>query len=342
MPFTLKEAEATFPGRVHWVDDDVVLASRGRCIFVSRDRGETWKNLCAIPLPLLKRIRSAFKLSRRLLRFDVEHVARLGEDFLFLAFREIWIYRGDSRTIEKAQHSIVGSRPLNLCRVDDRHLYYGEYRGNLERSPVHVWGSKDGGIHWKPAHEFTTVRHVHGVYKDPYSESIWITTGDYDNECYLWKTDDQFASVDRVLGGSQQERCTTLLFTADHVYYGTDSPLEQNYLYRFSRDSLEVERLQSVGGPILQGYQAGGTLLFSTDCEPTDVNYSGVSEVWYSNNGKDWKTLATFPKDIWHLKYFQYGQVKFPAGVSADNYVWITPYAVKYDQTSLKIDTSQR
>ena len=337
----LNEAVTKFPGRVHWIDDDLTIATRGCRIFISHDGGSAWKKLFILPLSLRGRVLSSFRLTRRLLRYDVEHIVPLARDILLIAFGEIWIYRSSTRRIERVGHSIVGSRPLNVCKSDELHVYYGEYRDNSERSPVHVWGSEDGGNHWKPVHQFTTVRHVHGLYKDPYSDSIWITTGDYDDECCIWITENKFKSVEKVLGGSQQERCTTLLFTPDYVYFGTDSPLEQNYLYRFSKVSINVERLQSIGGPVLHGCKVGDNLFFSTDCEPGDVNYSGEAVVWCSNDGADWHKLNSFPKDIWHHKYFQYGQVKFPGGASEDNHLWITPYAVRHDQTSLKIEINR-
>jgi hypothetical protein len=153
-------------------------------------------------------------------------------------------------------------------------------------------------------------------------------------------TENNFKSVEKVLGGSQLKRCAKLLFTPDYVYFGTDSPLEPTYLNRFSKGSIRVQRLQKVLGPVLHGCKVGDKLFFSTACEPSKVNYSHNAVVWYSNEGTNWQKLLSFPKDIWHHGYFQFGQVRFPEGPFDDNHLWITPYAVKYDQTSLKIEIS--
>jgi hypothetical protein len=40
-----------------------------------------------------------------------------------------------------------------------------------------------------------SIKHVHGVYTDPYSDRLWIPTGDFAGECYLYSTDEEFREL---------------------------------------------------------------------------------------------------------------------------------------------------
>src|SRR5690606_32225381 len=117
---------------------------------------------------------------------------------------------------------VVGSRPMALCTVEDT-VYYGEYRsnggfsGDSERTPIHVWRSTKGDT-FEKAWQFTNVRHIHAISHDPFTNRIWVTTGDRDEESALWYTDDNFATLHKFIGGSQQYRAIQLLFTEAHIY----------------------------------------------------------------------------------------------------------------------------
>ena len=193
-------------------------------------------------------------------------------------------------------------------------MYYGEYRANREGSPVHVWASRDQGATWEAIHRFSDVRHIHGVFADPYDEALWITTGDSDRAAGIWRTRDRFATVERVAGGSQQTRAVQLLFTRAHVYFGSDAPAGVNHIYRLRRADHAIERLQQVEGPVYYGCRAGGRLFFSTACEPPALPRTREVAVWSSADGEQWRQVAAFRKDPWPARIFQHGHVLFPAG----------------------------
>src|SRR5699024_7348659 len=117
-----------------------------------------------------------------------------------------------------------------------------------QREPVYVWAGSLEGTQWEPAWRFEDVRHVHGVFHDPYSSSIWVTTGDTDHESAIWNTGDSFQTLQRVAGGSQQYRAVQLLFTPEYIYWGSDGPDVINHLYRLNRNTGAVETLVSVKG----------------------------------------------------------------------------------------------
>lgn len=220
-------------------------------------------------------------------------------------------------------------------------IYYGEYRPNPERSPVRVWRSTDGALSFSPAWTFTSVRHVHGVFTDPFaSGTLWVTTGDDDTESAIWRTTDSFATLEPVVRGGQQARAVDLVFTAEGVYFGSDTPREQNYLYRLDRRTGAVERQQPVAGSVFWGRSTpDGWRLFSTVVEKSSVNTSRDAELWAAPPDHDeWRCIYRAQKDPFHDKYFDHGQLRFPAGPGQPGAVWITPYAVAGDQRSRYIE----
>ena len=328
--------KAAFDGIVHHLGA-IGYASRRGTIYRSEDGGSTWKPFGRLPLTPSQRVKSSGRLARRLFRAAVHHVVPLADGTLVVfGYRAIW--RLDSAGVCTGTSALHGSRPLCVATADGA-VYYGEYRSNAEGSPVHVWASRDGGAAWTPVHRFTGVRHVHGVFADPYDGALWITTGDSDSAAGIWRTRDGFATVERVAGGSQQTRAVQLLFTREHIYFGSDAPTGVNHLYRLRRDGGAVERLQRVGGPVYYGCRAGGRLFFSTACEPPTLRETRDVAVWSSADGERWHRVAMFRKDRWPARILQHGHILFPGGPGLDDAdgAWLTPVAVDGDQRSLKI-----
>lgn len=182
------------------------------------------------------------------------------------------------------------------------------------------------------------VRHVHGIFVDPYSSNLWVTTGDENDESAIWRSTDGFRTVERIISGSQQTRVVGLLFTKDHIYFGSDSERESNYLWRLERNTLKTEMLCYVDGSVLgAGYACGG-MCFSTAVEPSNANSSKSAALWWSRDGEQWTRLRSFKKDVWPMRLFQYGQIMIPAGPGHPNYLWATPFATEGDQSAIRFD----
>ncbi|MFT5171253.1 MAG: hypothetical protein ACI9BD_001025 [Candidatus Marinamargulisbacteria bacterium] len=222
-----------------------------------------------------------------------------------------------------------------VCQTPENQLFYGEYTSNPDRRAVLILGSFDKGRRWESVYSFSDVRHIHGVFYDRYTDTIWATTGDTDEESIIWQFDRRFNKPRKVLKGSQQTRAVQLLFSKDSVFFGSDSPLERNFLYRLSRSSGKVTPVQEVGGSIFYGCKVKDGLVFSTAVEPSDINTRQSSEVWYSETGDDWTLISSYPKDIWPVRFFQYGQVLFPSGENNTSELWYTPFSTEMDGRSL-------
>lgn len=309
--------------------DGTLLMSRGAQLYRSGDQGASWQRYLTLPRSVEERLKGVSELSRRLFRQHMSHVAETEGGLVIIAGRRIFAYRIiDDRPTLAAITPLVGSRPLVLCDAG-QWLYYGEYRDNPERSPVRIFGSDDGGVAWSAIHTFEAVRHIHGVFKDPYTGALWVTTGDDDAEAAIWVSDDNLGICRRVVSGSQQTRAIALLFREDAVYFGTDTPREQNFICRLDRASGSVTALQKVEGSVFHGCTTNQGMFFSTACEPSPANPARHVSVWGSRNGQVWHQLAVFPKDIWHLRLFQYGQIFFARGQESSDDLWGTPFAAR-------------
>ena len=327
-----------FRGRVHHISNSGLIASKGRHIYVSKNLGDDWLYLASVPVSILAKLKTATYLGRRLFRADIHHIIPCSPSSLTVfAFGKIYLFDQTTRRWNGNPQIVNGSKPIVVCRTKN-FLYYGQYFANPNRLPARIYASEDNGRSWKSVYEFVDVRHVHGIFSDPWSDSLWITTGDDDEECGIWKTDNKFSSMQRVLGGSQQFRAVQLVFAPDYIYFGTDTPREQNFIYRFSRDLGEPERLFPVASSVFFGTRVGRRIFFSTVCEPSSVNETRMITLLASDeSGSNWQTVTKLQKDRWPMTSFQHGQLFFPQGDSASPYLWYTPFAVNHDQTTWRV-----
>lgn len=325
---------------LHYIDPDIMIISKGAEVRISDNEEKRRDITFALPLPPEFRLRAA-DLSRRLFRYSFHHAIRINEIIVLIGFGMIYTYDLRANRLKRQITPICGKRPLNLCADNDFMLYYGEYRGNQERSPVHVYASNSKGRQWESVWRFTGIRHVHGVFHDPYDNRIWVTTGDADEESGIWVTNDRFKTLDKVIGGSQQMRAVQLLFTENHVYFGSDTPLEKNHIYRMDKKSCRVQRLQEVESSLFWGCEVGENLFFSTAVEPSKVNKCKDACIWGSKDGESWKCVARFHKDIWPMKLFQYGQIFFPTGENNTDHLWFIPFATKKHMTVQKLNVKE-
>ncbi|UZD64729.1 hypothetical protein [Marinobacter sp. AN1] len=321
-------------GRVVAVKPHELLVARGAKLLKRFQEGaglELWHTL---PVSWWQQLAMQVPFAARALRLGVHHVVEAQGKTVIVANKASYLIdEGGITSLGELQ----GSRPMALCAAEGQ-VYYGEYRSNPERSAVHVFGLDVERKVWTPVWSFQGVRHVHGVFYDPYAQAFWVTTGDSNEESAIWRTDDEFSSLKKVVGGSQQVRAVQLLFTEDHVYFGSDAPDEPNHIYRMDRGGAKVERLCPVGGSVFYGCKVGNHLVFSTAVEPSDVNTGKEAEVWHSSEGEHWNRLLCFPKDRLSMKYFQYGQVLFPqVSEGAGNTLYCTPFAVKGHGKTLEI-----
>jgi hypothetical protein len=227
-----------------------------------------------------------------------------------------------------------GSRPLHITAVPGGRLFWGEYFDNPTRDEVHIYGSADGGMSWDVAYTFPkrAVRHIHNIVHDPWQDCLWVLTGDYGDECRILRASYDFSSVEVVLQGKQQARAVAAVPTEDGLYFASDTPLEQNFVYRLGREGT-LSCLARLSSSSIYACQVGSHLFFSTMVEPSEINRDPMVRIYgaQANNPRRWEPLLSWRKDRWPMKFLQYGNAFLPDGINPTQYLAVTTVAVELD-----------
>lgn len=315
------------------VGKDGLVAVKGYNFYQYTYANKKWKKYAHIS-DGVNTLLSSFALSRRLTRAEITKYYRL-KDGTELCIARKGIFRKEPNTtlFVKTFNVVRGSRPMYLCEDIDGSVYFGEYFQNMEKQAVRVYGSHDHGKTWEIVKTFAegNINHVHGIYMDPYTQRMWLATGDRENECIIGYTEDGFKSFTEVFRGGQEYRTCILFFYKDFIVFGTDSQYQQNELKMFDRKTLEITHLQNVQGPVIRGAQIGDLAMISTDVEPSDVNKDTNAYVWVTKDGLHWKELCHAEKDFLNPMLFQFGVFDLPqyaANYKGDK-IYVTGKAVK-------------
>lgn len=309
-----------------------LLAVKGYSLFKHNFHGNKWEKYAKVSDPL-NALLACFTLSRRLTRAEISKYYKLCDGSeLCIARKGIFRKGKDSKVFRKCFKVLRGSRPMNICETKDGSLYFGEYFANMEKLAVHIYSSKDHGKTWNIEYTFPegNINHIHGIYLDPYTQKMWIVTGDRENECLIAYTEDGFKTINEVFRGGQEYRTCILFFYKDFIVFGTDSQYQQNELKKIDRKTLEITTLQKVQGPVIRGSQCGDVAIISTDVEPSEVNRDKNAYVWYTKDGVHWSILYSAEKDCLNPTLFQFGVFDLPSySVDAIDKIYITGKAVK-------------
>jgi hypothetical protein len=233
-----------------------------------------------------------------------------------------------------------GTRPLHIASVPSGRIYWGEYFDNRERKEVHIYVSDDSGRTWQIAYTFPagSIRHVHNIIYDPWRNCLWIFTGDDGAECKILRAECDLRSIEVVLSGNQQARAVAGIPTQSGFYFSTDTPSEQNHVYRLDYRTDEAGTVQLIGDLASSsifgcrvGRSLGEALFFSTMVEPSGVNTSREVQIAGSSDGANWGVVARWKKDNWPMRFFQYGNAFLPDGENSTRYLAATTIAVESD-----------
>ena len=177
------------PGRILHVSGKKVYISQAHRLLKSSDGGESWKKWVQLPVSMSNRILMRFRLPARLFRLGVHHLDLCNGLAIGIVNKEFFAVNNN---IQRLLGPVNGSRPMALCVSDSGGIYYGEYRSNAERKKINIWSFDKLKNKWGSVWCFDNIRHVHGVFSDPYTSNLWITTGDEDHESAIWMTQDRF------------------------------------------------------------------------------------------------------------------------------------------------------
>ena len=102
---------------------------------------------------------------------------------------------------------------------------------------------------FKKEGKFPCARHLHVIAIDPYTNDIYVGSGDYENECNILVSKDNGDSFDVLYNGSQNYRALSFLFTKDFVYWNTDTH-ESQALFQLNKSNEEVNRFSLLNGAL--------------------------------------------------------------------------------------------
>ncbi len=275
----------------------------------------------SVPKSLMESLFAWHSLIRRAMRMEISSLTVLNKTLIAVKRGAIITKSHDEKKFQITHQILRGSRPLNLCLFDDR-VYWGEYFSNSEREEVHIFGTRDG-IQWAPVYTFPsgTIRHVHGIYKDPIRNGMWVLTGDNDQESGLWYTKDYFKSLQCIVSGTQKARAVSIIPALRSLIVPMDSPKEINYIQRYDLENDAFVPLCQLAGSAFYRYSTPSLSLISTVVEPSSINTARFVELYASSDLENWIKVAQLKMDFWSkisMFIFRYPEIRFAEVADGD------------------------
>lgn len=299
----------------------LILARKNFLYEVDKSNLVIKKKLGKFKLPFLKSKLIKFKLFQRLLRCFFYNVLPLDNGDIFVTFaKSIGVIKqnGDFFQLEGLDRPFRVLRNA-VARNTDGLIYFGEYSSNKNRDIMRVYQYKPGSKCVEVAHVFKagSIRHIHGIYYDKYSKSLWCVTGDDNHECSFIQTFDGFKTIKQIGHGDETWRAVSLIFTKDYIYYAMDAEFRQNKIYRLSRKNLTRTSLGNIDGPVYYSIMKDEKCYFQVTAELCPSQTDKHASIWEVDNDGI-KKIWTKKKDI-YPQLLMPGTVNFPIGEGSPN-----------------------
>jgi hypothetical protein len=344
MNFTVEEIPELKAYTVESAEPGNYFLSRRNVIYRSHDLKPPFEKVAVIGAPAWKQFASNFRLAQRLLRFMVTNVIPLAGGEIFVTFdKSVGIVRDGKYT------ELPGlARPCRVlrsaCAVDSNgDIYFGEYLANDERGEMRVYSYSPGDASIKVAYTFPShsIKHIHGIYFDRFTDSLICLTGDDDIECRVIRTRDGFQTLETVGEGDETWRAVSILFDERSMFYGMDAEFRSNHIYRFDRASGERESLGEVNGTVFYSKQLGTNLFFATTAENAPSQTENVAAIWNVADDGTMNEITKFHKDSWHGTLFMFGTIHFPYLNAVDDVLYFSLVGVKEDNRTFRISPAK-
>ena len=200
--------------------------------------------------------------------------------------------------------------------------------------------------------EAGTVRHIHNIVQD--GDGFLLFVGDNEAKAGIYRVNRDWTEVKPWKTGQQKYRAVVGWPYQGGVLYATDSVETENHIRLITKDGEEKE-LAALNGSCIYGCETRDYYLFSTTVEPHEgggtkalfvdtlgggIKSRDVTIMAVSKKDLAVRQVASFEKDRWPMKLFQYGRCIFAGGQDgATESVWCAPVACKeFDGTSMKIN----
>lgn len=325
---------------VEWAEIGNYYLSKRNRIFHSTDLKPPFKQVAVVSAPRWKQLASNSRLAQRLLRFIVTNVIPMANGDLFVTFdKSVGVIR-DGVYIE-----LKGlARPCRVlrsaCAVDGNgDIFFGEYLANDERGEMRIYKYSQGSTELEIAYTFpqNSIKHIHGLYYDKFTQSIFCLTGDNDSECQILRSSDGFKTIEVVGSGDESWRAVSILFDETHFYYGTDAEFRANNIYKVDRETLNRKDLGEVSGTVFYSKKVGEDLFFTTTAENAPSQKENVAAIWNVGRDESLVEITKFEKDRWHPTLFQFGTIHFPNAQEIESSLYFYLVGVIGDDRTYKL-----
>ena len=215
----------------------------------------------------------------------------------------------------------------NLCQLNNGTLLLGEYNVNTSRvdgstnDRVRILKSVDNGDTWTKLVEWNTdatnkIGHIHAILQDPYTDYVYICTGDGNSKAAIIRWDGVSAITDNLtptqinalsgwdaITGSQRHRTVDIIFTENNLFTFSDTQKQNNLegaesgIWKASKDLSSFVRVNNDGYTYdpqhvgWYGAKINGALVFTTSREgTTEYPFTQLNLRLYTSldNGETW------------------------------------------------------
>ena len=333
-------------------------------LYIGDVAGGAQKFFCKIPAGRMRSFLVMLRLAERLLRLEPRTACALNDGNFLLSCGGV-IYRVDleKKTLCKELQLRHGmNNPLTFTRyragTTEEEILFGEYFSNNKYEQVSIYRRKNGV--WRHAYTFPAgqIYHIHSIVADDAKDWVYVLTGDQDQQSAIWRTTDDFRTMESLLCGSQQYRSCVAFPTEKGLIYATDTPREQNRLYRLvqQKGDWKNEPICSIPGPCIYGTRRKNGCFFATSVEGDDtlspIRYrfsqklgAGVQDrychlIFCDYQGRV-REITKLKKDMLPMLLFQFGNSTFP-DMPLDAPLWCTPLSVnRYDGKTIEIECGE-
>ncbi|GJL80474.1 MAG: hypothetical protein DHS20C01_01080 [marine bacterium B5-7] len=203
-------------------------------------------------------------------------------------------------------------------------IYIGEYGPKSPGMSKTVWKSTNGGGSWDPV--FTAPDreglHIHRVAVDPYTNDVWVTTGDGKENRGIYRSKDSGKSWNRIL----DSQATSIAFTPEFVYLGEDH-VKNGRVSRYDRNNGHYDEIFNAsdygnyGGSIYDlAVGTNGSLYIPTMKYPDDTH---IASLW-AGHDDEWKLLLRLKSEIGKGSGF-----KTITGPDPDGWLYVRGFKIK-------------
>lgn len=294
----------------------------------------------------------------RLLRLGIRAAIAFDEEHILLSAGKI-IHEFDlsSGKLSNGYFCGEGVRPLVFTDVKgiegiDDGIYFGTYQSVRSKKPVSIFKRIDMDK-WETVYTFKlgSVEHIHNVIADSYRKCLWLFAGDFGDNAAIWKVTENFDKVERLFNGDQKYRACIINVLPEGLLYATDSPIDKNYIFLLNPESGELNELLPMAGSCIYGCQWKDQFVFESSVEPSgkyknklDFYFSkeigsGIQDryvrIYCGNLENGFKEIYKEKKDCLPYATFQFGAVKFPAGMNKSDTLFFQPIATRKDDLRL-------